>query len=166
MEITLLDGEQAWTSILNLKSGNKFAALNLSSCVLYVFSAVALRGRPMHRSGGKRSICERSRMLSPAGHSPGTPLLRCFSNPLLRFRCRFRSQPGSSRAKTFALPVVELPVVDLGNGYQEWGSTSSSSKRNLLFQNPDQPWLLLCGEVFTGISLRILHHVKPEINRG
>ena len=120
----------------------------------------------MHRSGGKRSICERSRMLSPAGHSPGTPLLRCFSNPLLRFRCRFRSQPGSSRAKTFALPVVELPVVDLGNGYQEWGSTSSSSKRNLLFQNPDQPWLLLCGEVFTGISLRILHHVKPEINRS
>ena len=144
--------------------GNIFDQLNLSSCV--IFSAVALRGRPMHRSGGKRSICERSRMLSPAGHSPGTPLLRCFSNPLLRFRCRFRSQPGSSRAVWFALEVVNLPVVDLGNGYQEWGSTSSLSKRNLLFQNPDQPWLLLCGEVFTGISLRILHHVKPEINRS
>ena len=94
--------------------GNIFDQLNLSSCV--IFSAVALRGRPLHRSGGKRSICERSRMLSPAGHSPGTPLLRCFSNPLLRFRCRFRSQPGSSRAVRFALAVVNLPVVDLGNG--------------------------------------------------
>ena len=55
------------------------AELGVELCV--IFSAVALRGRPMHRCGGKRSICERSRMLSPAGHSPGTPLLRCFSNP-------------------------------------------------------------------------------------
>ena len=60
--------------------------LELSCCaalavLCVIFSAVALWGRPMHRCGGKRWICERLRMLSPAGHGPGTPLLRCFSNP-------------------------------------------------------------------------------------
>ena len=55
--------------------------------------------------------------------------------------------------------LVNFPVIDLGKGLQEWGSTSGLSKRNLLFQNPGQPWSLLCGEVSTGISLHIRHHV-------
>ena len=52
--------------------------------------------------------------------------------------------------------LVNFPVIDLGKGLQEWGSTSGLSKRNLLFQNPGQPWSLLCGEVSTGISLHIV----------